>query len=422
MAHNQANTIVGTSAKLTEVGISTQLGGPGISIPEIASVLRRTTQHLGQLAGDVDGNGNRVYKTNKWAKFKSVRKANMFASQGEWWRADDGKCGLSITVYEELSDLVAAVRARSSALRWDYLPPRGEGSGHDTEPQRAGMFDGYYHLAQFPMPYLNPYSPEYEVESSGNATYASAFVVPTISDFASLCLAIADIKPNGTTDDALNEYYFGAVLINVDEPNSWCVCTSLAKIKNLTTDAGSRFTVYGIASACTSGRAYSEFVAIPFFSSEQITAPFNPSTSEDISGSFLSADNLIGSTIFARLRGKYDLSIYYEATWRYSDPWVRGNVTISVTTGPTGVDVTLHNARVDIYRLSDGDIPNGQSLGTVLLEAPGMDDRAEGTFSIDIYASEDGDFDPTEDYVLQLTCDELPSPALIGSQLIRIQS
>lgn len=391
----------------------------GIEVEEVANILGRPgCRFVGQLCSDQDGNGNIVNKTNKMAKIKPVRLINVYETDeiANWWMGNDGKCGLRITTYEQLSDFVSAVRSGLQLLLWKYLPPRGIRPGNDEEPLRLLDFDGYNRLAEFPMPYLSPYSPEYSIVGA-DASYASAYVLPS-SAYPLDSLSLADIHPTGTTDDALDEYYFGAVFINVDEPNKWCVGTSSVKLKNLTSGVWNSLTVYGMNSATTSAKAYSEFLAVPFFSSKALTTAFNQGYTNDISGVFLSADNVVGETVYTHLSGKYDLAISNSSRWSANDPYVRGSITLSVLTGPIQ-DVTLHNVQINIYRNSDGDIPNGITLGTVTLYA-GVDDRAEGDITINIAASEDSEgFDPSENYVIQLTCDELVGPAIYSSQLIQ---
>ena len=77
---------------------TTTIGGVkyGITFAEIAKCLGRTYQDIGQLAGDVNASGVRVGSINMAAKYKPVQKDNMWVTKGEWWRGDDGMCGIAI--------------------------------------------------------------------------------------------------------------------------------------------------------------------------------------------------------------------------------------------------------------------------------------------------------------------------------------
>lgn len=85
------------------------------------------------------------YKINKWSKFKPVRYDNVAPNRGvgaDWWRANDGNCGLSIPNYPTMSELFTALRA--GTVMWDYLPPLGTAG----QPCRLADFGGYEHSAQ----------------------------------------------------------------------------------------------------------------------------------------------------------------------------------------------------------------------------------------------------------------------------------
>lgn len=412
----------------TRIYVDTSTDPPtGITHDDIGAVLVRSARDNGQLCGDVqwDDNANawvRVNAINKFAKYKPVRKENMLDNRDDWWRAGDGNCGLSINHYEQLSDLVAKVRARHSDLLWEHLPPRGAAVAtgpdpHGFEPYRLLDFNNYIHNAEFPMPYLFTDAEVTIVDH--DATYSTAFAIPTVAQaIAQYSLGFSDIRPTGTTGDALGEYYFGAVLVNEDEPSKWCVVTSENKLKNESTQGWNGWTIYGLDDCTSAAQAYSQFRAIPFFSSIPIEDAFNQDYEDDITGDFVTADNNTGEMIYVHINGKYDLAISQSCIW--SDPFVRGTLTIEVTTGPVQ-NVTLTNVQVNVVEKNDHTVViNGQNFGTVQLAIGASEERASKAVTVEIYASVEEGFDPTKEYVLELTCDQLVPPAIYTTTSINI--
>ena len=414
----------------TRIYVDTSTDPPtGVTTADIAAVLVRSTLDLGQLCGDVqwDDNANawvRVNAINKFAKYKPVRKENMLDQAGNWWMADDGQCGLAINVYEELVDIAAKARTQHSDLLWAYNPPRGAAvtSGaniHGFEPYRLLDFNNYISNAEFPMPELFP---DAEVTIvSHNATQGTAFHVPTVAQaIAQYSLGYNDVKPTGTTDDALGEYYFGAILVNIDEPTKWCGVTSTTKLKNESTQGWNGWTIYGLDSCTSAAQAYSQFRAIPMFSSVVIDQAYNQGTQTTLNGNFISADSIVGEMIYVHISGKYDLAISQSCIWRSSDPFVRGPLTIEVTTGPVQ-NVTLTNVQVNVVEKNDHTVViNGQNFGTVQLAIGTSEERASGAVTVEIYASVEDGFDPTKEYVLELECDQLVPPAIYTTTSINI--
>ena len=90
------------------------------------------------------------YNINKWSKYKPVRYNSVAPNRGagaDWWRANDGNCGLSIPSYPNIAAMFTALRG--GANTWDYLPPTGVAG----QPLRLADFRGYEHSAQ---PFLVP--------------------------------------------------------------------------------------------------------------------------------------------------------------------------------------------------------------------------------------------------------------------------
>lgn len=87
-------------------------------------------------------------RINKWSKYKPVRYNNVAPNRGvgaDWWRAENGNCGLNIPNYPTLAALFTALRA--GTVMWDYLPPLGT----TGQPCRLADFGGYEHAAQPPL-------------------------------------------------------------------------------------------------------------------------------------------------------------------------------------------------------------------------------------------------------------------------------
>lgn len=108
-------------------------------VGDIAYVLGRDTGNVGQLCGDVDGNGDDVGAIKKWSLKKPVRHTN----PGELTVAqfEEANYGFACQKYSTVSD---AYQHRADS--WEYLKPRGAGRPF-PEWYRVTDFDGYNHGA-----------------------------------------------------------------------------------------------------------------------------------------------------------------------------------------------------------------------------------------------------------------------------------
>lgn len=122
---------------------------------DVAKVTRKGSGDVGTLCGS-----NQMI--NKFAKYKPVRLQNVidstvingvqqlntstkqWLSTANWWRGDDGKCGLNVNVYDTEYKLTQGFESD-----WGYLPPRGN-SVTPKEPYRLIDFNYYNHNAQMP--------------------------------------------------------------------------------------------------------------------------------------------------------------------------------------------------------------------------------------------------------------------------------
>lgn len=147
---------------------------------------------------------------NMWAKYKPVRYATELDTgesaparqAGDWWKAYNGLCGLTIPTSTNTSSgpgtsSSAWYKLLNSQLMWGYEKPNG-----GTYPYRQNDFDGYNHNAQphFAFPAVSSFM----VQSNGDLTI-------TFEENAgdSRTLGLGDIKPGGT---ALSSYYFGVLI------------------------------------------------------------------------------------------------------------------------------------------------------------------------------------------------------------------
>ncbi|MBE6289187.1 MAG: hypothetical protein E7100_02980 [Bacteroidaceae bacterium] len=119
-----------------------------VSVYDISKRTRRASDDLGVLCGDNP-------MINKFAKYKPVRYAEKntkpqlnadktWKDSADWWRGDDGKCGLNVNVYDTEYKLTQGFESD-----WGYLPPRGK-SVTPKEHYRQIDFNYYNHSAQMP--------------------------------------------------------------------------------------------------------------------------------------------------------------------------------------------------------------------------------------------------------------------------------
>ena len=108
-----------------------------VSIEDVRTVLGVSSYDLGTLCKNSNG------KINKWSKYKPVRQPFVVAPNSNWYKANDGFCGLKVgwstAGDSSLTNLVNAYKQGT----WDYLSP----TGGDSQPFRLLDFEGYDHNA-----------------------------------------------------------------------------------------------------------------------------------------------------------------------------------------------------------------------------------------------------------------------------------
>ena len=145
------------------------------------------------LASDVVGTLCSSTLINKWSKYKPVVYPAI-TTTGNWWKAVDGNCGLSIPEYSNINNLVTAI---TNGVTWNYNKPTGGASS----PYRLGDFRGYEHNAD--IPFEGFYVPTTAYNNSANSVVGAAML---ISSGEINSLAITDIN-------RIKDWYFGCYMI-----------------------------------------------------------------------------------------------------------------------------------------------------------------------------------------------------------------
>ena len=132
---------------------------------------------------------------NKWSKHKPVIYPAI-STTGNWWKAVDGNCGLSITEYSNINNLVTAI---TNGVTWNYNKPTGGASS----PYRLGDFRGYAHDAY--IPFGGFYVPPTAYSNSANSVVGAAM---------ELLMSLGEIDSLAITDiDKIKDWYFGCYMI-----------------------------------------------------------------------------------------------------------------------------------------------------------------------------------------------------------------
>lgn len=144
------------------MGHSNGIITPPVNTADVSYVTRRGSNDVGTLCGNNP-------MINKWAKYKPVIYHNLIDTTGQlnsdktwkstatWWKASDGKCGLTITKRTNGSALVT-----NWGTDWTYNPP----TGGMNAPYRLIDFNYYDHNAHSPL-YIS-YPLQYVINQSNN--------------------------------------------------------------------------------------------------------------------------------------------------------------------------------------------------------------------------------------------------------------
>lgn len=361
----------------TRIYVDTSVTPPlGIDPADVAAVLVRNTGDYGQLCGDViwdgslnNGNGGwrRCYAINKWAKYKPVRKANMWNTQGvaNWWKADNGLCGIDADlssqnfVFSVFSSFVNRMKAGfdsasqyyNNFLNWDYAPPRGMAvtSGppadqHSTEPYRKLDFDGYIHDAVSPAG--NVRGGVYDVIAPSAYDYTIMnYGIELALDPANL--QVTDFGGFSVNDEPVlfEDCYIGVLLVNLNSGawyGNWSAATMSKPIKDLNS-GDNHIKIIGTP---LSGTAVNTAVkALPFITTCRMTedefpeginnsniaqreSEPHPDTGAELTGAWLSAFGVEPVNVTLHRFGQYDISLDTEI--EYASHYVTGDVYVGI--------------------------------------------------------------------------------------------
>lgn len=385
MPHNSAYTLIyrDTQAHLA------------LMYEEIATCLgRRGVTKVGLLCGDVDGNGTRVNKINKWAKYKPVRLENMWGvtdNMPNWWKAD-GMCGIDASglIFDVFSSFVSRLLAaynRNSQyylnfLDWEYAPPRGYPTYR--EPFRPLDFNYYYSIAE---------SPGGEVQTGrrdiANGQTSVLYALPTIAELA-YNLQIGDFAftiPGAGLDAGFNDCYFGVLLVSGTR-TAWAAGTladaggNPVTIGNMSTGVNYQIPVFGAEVVLNGTAVDSDVDAIPFISTmpmgeddfpngvtsaniDTIESEGDPDTGALLEGAWLSAFGNEPVVVTLHRFGQYAFALDSNVEW--DGNWIKGDVILAVP-GETG-QVTVSGMFFGVCKDSDVALYRGGSLTKAQLQA-----------------------------------------------------
>lgn len=157
------------------------LGTTGITTTLVANTIGVGSNDTGTLCSSSN--------INKWSKFKPVK----YNGTGNFWKAADGNCGLSITSSNSIAGITNLV---NTGTTWIYNKP----TGGATSPYRLGDFRGYNHSAESPIAVDVPL----ESYISAGSTQVSMFL--NEDDYT---VKLSDI-------DSIKNTYFGAYLVGTN--------------------------------------------------------------------------------------------------------------------------------------------------------------------------------------------------------------
>lgn len=179
----------------------------GISLIDVARC-------LGDKRKDKDGNYNLSLLCtspyiNPWAKYKPVRRPFLVEEdrQADWWRAEDGMCGLDFTdaaINTDLSNIAAVYNNTGWENGWKHAAPRGG----DTEPFRLADFVGnvknigYNHKVA---PFVSGFEMAKIWAQDDTDNFEVAFRITETND--------TDVEYISYKDLALENYYLGMAFV-----------------------------------------------------------------------------------------------------------------------------------------------------------------------------------------------------------------
>lgn len=190
-------------------------------------------------------------KINMWAKYKPVRYNFTSNRPTDWWKAENGSCGLQINYYSvaNSANIQALIdRIKNGETGFSYLPPRGQAY---SEPFRLGDFAGYNPAATHNIAQISYPDSIAKDTATGNARMYIA--VQWIHDES--MLSLTDLATNEGVYKLAN-WYLGALVVMPRDGTLRVVSntTKLADMENvdvLQFEVGGQGTMYVYPILCS---------------------------------------------------------------------------------------------------------------------------------------------------------------------------
>ena len=409
---------------------------------EIALALGRpTTTMVGQLCADIDNNGNRVNKINKWAKYKPVRLYMDWLADDNpnWWKAD-GMCGIDATnfVFDSFSQFVSRlIQGFSSGdyLDWKYAPPRG--MRVNNEPLRPLDFN-YYHK--------DAINPGGNIQTGRRDIYNGQTSVllyfPTIP-LPLYNLQVGDFTltiPGIGQDASFNDCYAGVILFNASNRNRWAAGTftdnygNPVKIGSMSTGLNYTIRIEGADTILNGTDVDTPVDVLPIISTLPLSQTYfphgvtsanvdelemsgDPDTGEMLEGAWISGFGRTPISVTIHRYGMYNFGLDSDLEW--NGVYVTGMIYFGA---PTEYEqITVNNVHFGICKGSDIQAYRAGTIDRATLEGRSIEATYaySGTFvgstgtqftlesltpgNQGLYAPEGTDpdeYDPSEDYYL----------------------
>lgn len=159
------------------------LPSTNISTTLVANTLQVSSRNVGYLCSNQHG------RTNKWSKYKPViwNRTNVDSTPYEWYKAQDGFCGLGKATAFTYAGICDFYRGDSSSAAWEYKPPTGGANA----PYRLGDFRRYDHNAE---PFLRSNVKEGTVENIYVATGEGSVTFTFVKTDTGTNLQISDFN------------------------------------------------------------------------------------------------------------------------------------------------------------------------------------------------------------------------------------
>lgn len=160
---------------------------------------------------------NQHGKINMWSRYKPVRwnnKPNITASNAQWWKGEDGRCGIKLPTGIATYKNIPANMTEDKMNGWQYLAPTGGSQFYSLD-----FFENYKHDA---MPAIYNFNVPKTVSKDGELIATCAMGIAEAPDpdgnkTGPGSIALDDIRGetlHGEDPSNLGEYYLGVVILD----------------------------------------------------------------------------------------------------------------------------------------------------------------------------------------------------------------